>query len=637
MNNASIIVCGQRFDVGRPVITFAEDASISAYTPRCVTRAAVLPSQPAQGVGVSELRYRTRRLIGGDRSLARLQQVVRQFVVHHDGMGSSRDCFRVLHDERGLSVHFLIDNNGDIYQTLDLVDCAFQAAGVNEISIGVELCNRGDALLYPAFYHGGERDRVTCTINGHQFLAYDYTRAQLESMTALGRALARIFPSLPQTYPQSGGGEPSWTTLAGDPREYTGYLGHFHVTDRKWDPGPFDFKQFIHAIRGRVFYPAVPGRAESELPDTGEGDAATEMAEALYDNNEQEGEGGYFPVGPMGETRLWHGGVHVRGDRGSKVVAPFAGKIVAARFRPEDDWPAVGSPNFVLLRHDLAVGGSSITFYSLLFHLDEEPDPAKAPGWLRGGEKKKWWSELRAGEVTVMDQPIAAGETIGRFGEAGRPGNWQGQIHFEVFSIDEIGERVEPGYWKTIDGSGSGRFCTAPEIVNPIDADHGGTLGHSEFLRFFHQDPARAEFHRLAVRHVSEWGDRNDWEASLNRARDFAGLPRATRHRLFTEQIEAMLWWGDELESIGLPDDKVVWTYHPVTFVRWLHDRLRAQPQRARGVGAESSFAGKRPPPEIKDDADATEGFVDDEDTLSGEAAKTLDLESLSNGYPDER
>ena len=76
-------------------------------------------------------------------------QVIRQFVVHHDGCQDSRTCFQVLHNERGLSVHFLIDNDGTIFQTLDLVDCAFQAAGVNEISVGVELANRGDALRFP--------------------------------------------------------------------------------------------------------------------------------------------------------------------------------------------------------------------------------------------------------------------------------------------------------------------------------------------------------------------------------------------------------------------------------------------------------------------------------------------------------
>ena len=74
-DGSSIIVCGQRFDVGRRVITFEDDPSISAYTPHCVTREAVLPSSPAQGLGGMAFRYRGRRLLGADRTLARLQQI----------------------------------------------------------------------------------------------------------------------------------------------------------------------------------------------------------------------------------------------------------------------------------------------------------------------------------------------------------------------------------------------------------------------------------------------------------------------------------------------------------------------------------------------------------------------------------
>ena len=48
-----------------------------------------------------------------------LQQVVDQFVIHFDVCGTSRRCFEVLQDKRGLSVHFMLDIDGTIYQTLD--------------------------------------------------------------------------------------------------------------------------------------------------------------------------------------------------------------------------------------------------------------------------------------------------------------------------------------------------------------------------------------------------------------------------------------------------------------------------------------------------------------------------------------
>jgi hypothetical protein len=42
-------------------------------------------------------------------------------------------------------------------------------------------------------------------------------------------------------------------------------------------------------------------------------------------------------------------------------------------------------------------------------------------------------------------------------------------------------------------------------------------------------------------------------------------------------------------------------------------------------------------PPTAHNDADATEGFTDDEDIVFGDAGKKLDLEDLANGYPDDK
>jgi hypothetical protein len=628
-----VIVCEQRFDVGRRVVTWEDDPAFSAYTLHCTDKPTqIYPYAPAKGLGAMAARYRPRRLIGGDRSLTRLRQVVRQFVVHHDGCASSRMCFQVLHNERGLSVHFLIDNDGTIFQTLDLVDCAFQAAGVNEISIGVELANRGDALRFPDDYRG-LRDKLTCRIHGHQFLAYEYTRAQLESMTALGRAMARVFPNLPQTYPLAGDGEQLWTALP-DPREYAGYLGHYHVTQQKWDPGPFDFRRFASTIRGLTFFPLALSPGEKpEVPD--DPSDAEARASELYDNNEGEGEGGYFPVGPFDQSRLWHGGAHLRADKGTPLYAPFAGKVVAARMT--DPCP-IGSRNFVLMRHDLSAGGG-ITFFTLLFHLDDESEA-------------RWYKEaarLLGEEAVPLAIEVAAGELVGHVGEAGPPGRAEGQVHVEFISAEELGERLEPSFWHTIDASGPGpagsaRFCNVPEIVDKIDRPQGasgrrdGVLSRAEVLSFFRGDPRRQELRKLAVRHLSEWADENDWQVALQRSREFAALPKFDRTRLFKDQIEPVLWWTDEIgDSAGLPADKIAWTYHPVTFLVWMHDRLRGTGAGARGISGASDFRGAAPPRELKDDAEATEGFVDDEDALSGEAAKKLDLEDLVKGYPDDK
>jgi hypothetical protein len=634
MPGSSIIVCGQRFDVGQRVITFQDDPSINAYTPHRIDKPSeVPPFGPARGMSGIRDRWRRRRLIGADRSLGRLKQVLRQFVIHHDGCADSRTCFHVLHDERGLSVHFLIDNDGTIFQTLDLVDCAFQAAGVNEISVGVELANRGDALRFPNDYHG-RREKVTCRINGHQWLAYAYTKAQLDSMVSIGKALARIFPNLPQVYPTAGDGDQMWGTIAGDVREYTGYLGHYHVSSNKWDPGPFDFKFFTTKIRGRTVFPVVIVGDKPDVPE--DPDKAEDVANALYDNNEGDGQGGYYPVGPFGESRLWPGGVHLRADKGTPVYAPFAGKIVAARMT--DDCP-VGSRNFVLIRSDMAVGAAQIRFWTLLFHLDQEtPGDTQAPLWFQRAQ-----SQL-GDDPVALDVDVGAGDLVGHVGEAGPPGRLEGQVHVEIMSADEIGEKVDPGFWTLVDGAGMGRFCSAPQIVDPIDrpsASAGGKkdglLSRAEMINFFRASPQRQAFHKLAVHHVSEWADNNDWQVALNKTRDFAALPRVSRGRLYRDQIEPVLWWTDDLaDAAGLPSDKLVWNYHPVTFIVWLSDKLRTAKTVSKGIGAEAAFEGKAAPSNIQDDSEATEGFTDDEDVFSGEAGKKLDLEDLANGYPDD-
>ena len=631
MPNSSIIVCGRRYDVGQRVITFQDDASISAYTPHRVDKPSeVPPFAPARGMAGIRDRWRPRRLIGADRSIGRLRQVLRQFVIHHDGCADSRTCFHVLHDERGLSVHFLIDNDGTIFQTLDLVDCAFQAAGVNEISVGVELANRGDALRFPNDYHG-RRDKVTCRINGHQWLAYAYTKAQVESMVSIGKALARIFPNLPQVYPTGGDGDQMWGTIAGDVREYTGYLGHYHVSSNKWDPGPFDFKYFTSKIRGRTVFPVVLVGDKPDVPE--EPDKAEDVAHALYDNNEADGQGGYYPVGPFGGSRLWHGGVHLRADKGTPVYAPFSGKIVAARMT--DDCP-IGSRNFVLIRSDLAVGAAQVRFWTLLFHLDQEtPGDTKAPLWFQRAQTQL------GDDAVALQVDVSAGDLVGHVGEAGPPGQLEGQLHVEIMSADELGEKVDPGYWTLVDGASMGRFCTAPQIIDPIDRPSGGKkdglLSRAELINFFRASPQREAFHKLAVHHLSEWADNNDWQVVINQSRDFASLPRVSRGRLYRDQIEPVLWWTDDLgDAAGLPSDKLVWNYHPVTFIVWLSDKLRTAKTVSKGIEGAGAFEGKAAPSNIQDDSEATEGFTDDEDVFSGEAGKKLDLEDLANGYPDD-
>ena len=72
----------------------------------------------------------------------------RFFVTHWDVCLSSNSCFRVL-EKRGISIHFGIDNDGTIYQWLDMQHAGWHASGRswNHNCVGVEIAN----AYYPKY------------------------------------------------------------------------------------------------------------------------------------------------------------------------------------------------------------------------------------------------------------------------------------------------------------------------------------------------------------------------------------------------------------------------------------------------------------------------------------------------------
>src|SRR5947207_174896 len=104
-----IVVCGQRIPIGTSVVNWRQVPGYDAYRK-------VLEAKPKDGSPAREvLCYQPGRVRDGEvlveaerPDLARLQEVVDQFVLHFDVCGISQTCFKVL-QERNLSVHFLLD------------------------------------------------------------------------------------------------------------------------------------------------------------------------------------------------------------------------------------------------------------------------------------------------------------------------------------------------------------------------------------------------------------------------------------------------------------------------------------------------------------------------------------------------
>ncbi|MHC4550334.1 MAG: N-acetylmuramoyl-L-alanine amidase [Planctomycetota bacterium] len=254
-----IVVCGRHVPAGTRVVLWSDPDGYDAYR----------PPRP----------FGARRDLP-DARLASLQRAVTQLVVHYDAAGTAGNCFRVLHEVRGLSCHFLLDLDGTIYQTLDVKERAWHAGEANDRSVGVELANIGayrDATVLRRWYGEDEEGtRVTLPaavphghlpsghvarparpgpirgpIHGVALVQHDFTDAQYEALARLVAALGRVFPALRPEAPRDQNGTIVATALSeAEARSFRGLLGHYHLTRHKVDPGPaFDWERLLRRAR----------------------------------------------------------------------------------------------------------------------------------------------------------------------------------------------------------------------------------------------------------------------------------------------------------------------------------------------------------------------------------------------------
>lgn len=654
----SLIIAGQRVqEMGPKYLDWTLTGLDATKEFRVSQDGLPLGAGGATGVGAKNTgsrRYATRpalRKYGPFPNLPKLdavQGVVKKFILHHDGVSSSKICWDVLHNERGLSCHFLIDNDGTIYQTLDLALMGFHAAKYNIDSIGVEFCNRG-ILDDPNFYAGKPFPHPISdeySINGHKMKSFDFTAQQYESFFELASVLVRVLPNLALEYPrdQQNPTKAAWGCLGpvdalGDSypaSAFAGFMGHYHCTTRKWDPGPFDFKKWIDKLRGRRVFPvSVPGaELDAGKPIIPEDPAKIPQAvQPYYDANELTAEGGFFPVGPWGVSRLWHGGIHLPAKAGDPVYAPFAGRVIAARTTASST--AIGSANFVLMRHDLNVASQPIRVYSLFMHLDEN-GAAESPPWMAGQGTP---IDPEVG-VDGYDEVVDAGALIGHVGTVGPDELNKAQLHFEIFSTQrhfvQKPDDPNPSPWKLIDGSATDRFCESEEINALIDSDKDGRLSRKELIDFYSGDGDKASLRDYITLHVSEWAPEPDWTESLRSSmRDFQkktpkrkgkppglddddeDLPIAV---MVEEQLTPFLWWTDTVaKALKLPNSGIVYHYHPTRFIEYVNGAFKSTDVKTDGqmIDDEQDKTGSSAFVEIKVD-EVTDAHLKIENLVDG-------------------
>lgn len=312
-------------------------------------------------------------------------------------------------------------------------------------------------------------------------------------------------------------------------------------------------------------------------------DVAFAPGSAYHANCEQAGSGYY----PMGLSRAWHGGVHLRVAAGSAVRAVADGVIVAVRNAIEGG--SGPSRNFVLIRHQVRQGEAEKVFYTLAMHLRGEKPGARPlePRWLwqfdrkpeiKGYQHPNAEALAKAG-VVCLAYPIGAGEIIGHSDGA--------YVHVEVFAPQDIVDASYPDKRVLADGDADLLYDSKKLLALLADqgklGDHlksltpgpgaaqSGVVLQQEIVEFFTSgsDQPRAVLRGLVTKHVSEWSQAVSWPA-LKDTEAWGYYDEPTAKALEAAQARNA-WLSREVATWArLPASGILFHYHPIAFIDWL-------------------------------------------------------------------
>jgi hypothetical protein len=260
----SLVFAGATFNIGTRVIKWNEPEGFDGYD---TTRVEHREMDRRTG------RMRT-KVIKGKRYNSRKHGLegISQIMIHHtggDGNGAG-NVFNTLHNARGLSVHFVVDDDGMIWQFLDCQERAWHGGLHNDISVGIE-CN-----LYPLAderpnYYSPERCRRLNNlshevreevIHGRKLRTFQFTDPQVAALcklcagiwiaTAVMARGAKVDNNVKRylalgkspMFPRVMSGDKIPRTKINQPKRHIGLIGHLQCTRNKIDPAGFPWEQF---------------------------------------------------------------------------------------------------------------------------------------------------------------------------------------------------------------------------------------------------------------------------------------------------------------------------------------------------------------------------------------------------------
>jgi N-acetylmuramoyl-L-alanine amidase len=97
-------------------------------------------------------------------------------------------------------------------------------------------------------------ERIQGLIQGQVFEQFDYTTEQYDTLTKLAAVLCKVLPRIAPDAPRDAQGRVRTDALdAAEFADFSGILGHNHVTIEKNDPGPaMDWERLLEAVRARL-------------------------------------------------------------------------------------------------------------------------------------------------------------------------------------------------------------------------------------------------------------------------------------------------------------------------------------------------------------------------------------------------
>ena len=176
----------------------------------------------------------------------------KMFVCHRDAALNADSCYKIL-KKRGLSIHFTIDNDGTIFQYLDMNHIAYHCGKHNPTTVGVEISN----AYYPKYQswyrrHGyGERAMVkNAHVHGNKMKPFmDFYPAQVGALKALMKACHGAL-DIPLECPLDSNGDTSYAVDTNAVKNrFKGFVSHYHISKNKIDCAILDLKALLEEIK----------------------------------------------------------------------------------------------------------------------------------------------------------------------------------------------------------------------------------------------------------------------------------------------------------------------------------------------------------------------------------------------------